>query len=89
MESRDFAALTIPTTATVVPGTENDEHPMYSLTLAEIAESVSETDEPDLIQCAQEGCTHTFYFVEGRQFPRLCMDHAELFKNIAIIGGRL
>lgn len=57
--------------------------------LAQIAESVSEQDEPPLITCAQEGCTHTFYFVGGRQFPRLCFDHAELFANIAKIGGRL
>lgn len=57
--------------------------------LAEIAESVSEQDEPALITCAQEGCTHTFYLVPAREYPRLCMDHAELFHNIAKIGGRL
>ena len=68
---------------------EFDARSDYGMEMAKIAESVSESDEPELIQCAYDGCTHTFYFVEGRQFPHLCFDHAEMFANIAKIGSRL
>jgi hypothetical protein len=32
---------------------------------------------PTLITCAEPGCEHSFFYVAARNYPRLCLDHAQ------------
>lgn len=35
------------------------------------------TEELNLIMCAAEACTARFFHVAAREFPTLCLDHAD------------